>query len=129
MEPRKITGQTVDPGDGSPLIDVDTAVLALHEQLGREGARRAQNALGVLINFASKASADAAAPWHVFEDTLAGPMQREIARYDYAGRSIHLAPEEDLDEGNTTITAAEIFAEAENIRREREEGGDGSPST
>ena len=67
MEPRKITGLTVHPQDGSPAIDVDTAVLALFAQLGREGDTRAQGALGALINFASQETARREAPWQVRE--------------------------------------------------------------
>lgn len=104
MQPRKITGQTVDPGDGSPLIDVDTAILALYEQLGREGARRAQNALGALINVASTEQL----PWRIIEWPDNGDMgkqrERTIASVNHSTRVIALVPE---DEEEADGSAAE----------------------
>ena len=63
MEPSKITGMTVDPGNGEPIIDVDTQLLALHDELTRSGQRRAANALASLMNVASNSQR----PWQVRE--------------------------------------------------------------
>jgi hypothetical protein len=48
---RKITGATYDLGygNGEPLMDVDTVLLDLHEELGAAGRVRAATALGFAL--------------------------------------------------------------------------------
>ena len=96
MEPRKITGLTVHPQDGSPAIDVDTAVLALYDQLGREGDTRARDALGALINFASQANARQGTPWQVRDGV--GSDVRGVEWCNETTRVMQLAPRKEWDE-------------------------------
>lgn len=90
----KITGITVDYGQGEPLLDVDTAILDLLEDLGRAGRQRQIIALRQLIDVAKQALG----PWHIYEGKVDSEaplpikLQREIRSYNYATRVIVLEP-------------------------------------
>lgn len=82
-----ITGLTWDMGDGSPLLDVDTAVIQLLDELDKRP--RVRSALGALINFA----ANEQQPWTIWEDGLS--VKREIEGMNRATRVIVLKALED----------------------------------
>ena len=84
---QKITGQTIDMGDGGPLVDVDTAVLDLLEDVARAGRQRQHAALAQLITFAR---GEHLAIWAVYDDGV----RRSITSMDRSTREIVLAPME-----------------------------------
>jgi hypothetical protein len=81
---RIITGQSYDLDDGSPLVDVDTAVLQLLDELSERP--RVRTALAALINFASNEQQ----PWIVFEN--GSDVRREIEAMNRATRALVLKP-------------------------------------
>jgi hypothetical protein len=96
----QITGAKIDVGPNVPLLDVDTAIVHLLEDLHRAGRTNEAHALGHLVRVARQVFD----PWYVY-DGYADPAlklpthrQREIRSYDYENRVIVLEPMEEEDD-------------------------------
>jgi hypothetical protein len=97
---QKITGLTLDVGPNLPLLDVDTAIVHLLEDLQRAGRTNEMQAVQALVQEARKSTM----PWNIYEawpegeNVIAREYARDIKSIDTVTRVIVLEPMSDCEE-------------------------------
>lgn len=94
----KITGAQVEYDPNAPLIDVDTAIEDLAEDLSRSGRRRQLIALQHLCSVARQS----VLPWVVYDGLINKAAEREIDLRNVTTRVIVLKPKEEENGPSST---------------------------